>query len=265
MAFRLSKDHTTFVELLARRRLPDRPDRQIPPAKLHRTARHQQVRTGRGHDAPSPHLRDAKRTTATQPTMILRLSRNGTARFKTALMVISTASNMSKSPPIMRTRLGRLSVVGAEQRADFDDLVGPENALPDNRIDAPQAWRTAVPEELYSTNWIADRSEAWLTERATDDDPFFLQMSFPDPHHPFTPPGKYWDMYDPATSNFPPPSAKATCPRSEPCKRRWKTAPTPATTKPLCGYRGRGAVHHRPDLRHDHDDRRRHWPRAEAA
>ena len=22
-------------------------------------------------------------------------------------------------------------------------------------------------------------------------------MSFPDPHHPFTPPGKYWDMYDP--------------------------------------------------------------------
>jgi arylsulfatase A-like enzyme len=29
------------------------------------------------------------------------------------------------------------------------------------------------------------------------DSPFFLQISFPDPHHPFTPPGKYWDMYDP--------------------------------------------------------------------
>ncbi|RZV48127.1 MAG: sulfatase, partial [Acidimicrobiales bacterium] len=27
--------------------------------------------------------------------------------------------------------------------------------------------------------------------------PFILMVSFPDPHHPFTPPGKYWDMYDP--------------------------------------------------------------------
>ena len=90
-----------------------------------------------------------------------------------------------------------------EQRADFDNLVGPENALPDSRINAPQAWRTAVPEELYSTNWIADRSEDWLAERAQEDAPFFLQMSFPDPHHPFTPPGKYWDMYDPDDITLP--------------------------------------------------------------
>lgn len=83
------------------------------------------------------------------------------------------------------------------QVPDFDRLVGSENALPDNRIKAPQAWRTAVPEELYSTSWIADRAQAWLAERAGEENPFFLQMSFPDPHHPFTPPGKYWDMYDP--------------------------------------------------------------------
>ena len=30
-------------------------------------------------------------------------------------------------------------------------------------------------------------------------------VSFPDPHHPFNPPGKYWDMYAP--SDFPPPEA----------------------------------------------------------
>ncbi len=90
-----------------------------------------------------------------------------------------------------------------DQRADYDDLVGPENALPDGNIDAPQAWRTAVPEELYSTNWIADRSEAFLAEQAKGDAPFFLQMSFPDPHHPFTPPGKYWDMYDPDEMELP--------------------------------------------------------------
>lgn len=89
------------------------------------------------------------------------------------------------------------------QRKDFDKLVGPENALPHNRPSAPQAWRTAVPEELYSTNWIADRTEAWLNENTASDEPFFLQMSFPDPHHPFTPPGRYWDMYDPADVELP--------------------------------------------------------------
>ncbi len=90
-----------------------------------------------------------------------------------------------------------------EQRPDFDSLVGPENAIRDNRINSPQAWRTAVPEELYSTSWIADRSASWLSEQAASDEPFFLQMSFPDPHHPFTPPGKYWDMYDPDQMELP--------------------------------------------------------------
>lgn len=90
-----------------------------------------------------------------------------------------------------------------EQNPDFDNLVGPENALPDNRINAPQAWRTAVPEELYSTSWIADRAQDWISDQAENDEPFFLQMSFPDPHHPFTPPGKYWDMYDPENIPLP--------------------------------------------------------------
>ena len=86
---------------------------------------------------------------------------------------------------------------------EFDDLVGPNKALPDNSINAPQAWRTAVPEELYSTNWVAERSEIWLEEQAESNAPFFLQMSFPDPHHPFTPPRKYWDMYDPSEMELP--------------------------------------------------------------
>lgn len=90
-----------------------------------------------------------------------------------------------------------------KQRPDFDSLVGPDNALPDKDINAPQAWRTKVPEELYSTNWIADRTCQWLSERNSNSEPFFLQMSFPDPHHPFTPPGKYWNMYDPNTMVLP--------------------------------------------------------------
>ncbi|MFK7995552.1 MAG: sulfatase [Granulosicoccus sp.] len=98
------------------------------------------------------------------------------------------------------------------QYKDFDQLVGPENALQTNRPDAPQAWRTAVPEELYSTHWIADRSEQWLSQQVEGDEPFFLQMSFPDPHHPFTPPGKYWDMYDPEDIRLPDSFDKGTLP-----------------------------------------------------
>lgn len=75
--------------------------------------------------------------------------------------------------------------------------------MPDNRIDAPQAWRTVTPEELYSTTWVAERSKDWLSAQAGQDAPFFLQMSFPDPHHPFTPPGRYRDMYDPADIKLP--------------------------------------------------------------
>ncbi len=84
---------------------------------------------------------------------------------------------------------------------DADNLRGPDNALPAGRdIWAPQAWRTRVPEELYPTSFIADETIAFLERRAKvgDDAPFFIQCSFPDPHHPFTPPGKYFDMYDPA-------------------------------------------------------------------
>ena len=61
----------------------------------------------------------------------------------------------------------------------------------------PQAIRTKVPERYYSTSFIADRARQWLEARSGNPRPFFLMVSFPDPHHPFTPPGKYWDMYKP--------------------------------------------------------------------
>lgn len=85
----------------------------------------------------------------------------------------------------------------AERTSTAERLRGRMNAMPDARIVAPQAWRTRVPEELYSTSYIAERTEAFLAAQAGAKAPFFLKCSFPDPHHPFTPPGRYWDMYDP--------------------------------------------------------------------
>ena len=80
---------------------------------------------------------------------------------------------------------------------------GLENALPHDYV-MPQAWRTALPEELYPTSYVVERTMAgWTASRGRRDAPFFLQCSFPDPHHPFTPPGRYWDMYKPADMELP--------------------------------------------------------------
>lgn len=92
-----------------------------------------------------------------------------------------------------------------ERNPGSSQLVGPEHALSDGDISALQSWRTAVPEELYSTSYIKEQAVDFLKRQTVQNSkkPFFLQVSFNDPHHPFTPPGKYWDMYDPRTIPLP--------------------------------------------------------------
>ena len=83
------------------------------------------------------------------------------------------------------------------QTRDADKLIGPENAplSPDLELaKCRQAWRTRVPEELYPTSWIAERTIARARELSASGRPWFIQCSFPDPHHPFTPPGRYFDV-----------------------------------------------------------------------
>ncbi|MBT3533101.1 MAG: sulfatase-like hydrolase/transferase [Rhodospirillaceae bacterium] len=91
-----------------------------------------------------------------------------------------------------------------ERVENADGLRGPDNSLPHDYI-CPQAWRTAIPEEFYPTNYVGDMTVDFLDRYAADDGdaPFYAAMSFPDPHHPFTPPGKYWDMYSPDDMTLP--------------------------------------------------------------
>lgn len=79
---------------------------------------------------------------------------------------------------------------------DWEALSDPANELPHNYT-CPQAYRTPVPEEAYPTTYVGTQAVSYLDSRAGQDDPFFAFVSFPDPHHPFNPPGKYWDMYSP--------------------------------------------------------------------
>ena len=51
----------------------------------------------------------------------------------------------------------------------------------------PEVAHNPIPRELYHTDWVADRTIAWLDSLPVDD-PWFCWMSFPDPHHPFDPP-----------------------------------------------------------------------------
>ncbi|WP_137895320.1 sulfatase-like hydrolase/transferase [Ramlibacter sp. 2FC] len=93
------------------------------------------------------------------------------------------------------------------QTPDAERLIGPENAIPTPGLKLArlrQAWRTRVPEELYPTAYIAGRTCELLSEFAGQGQPFFLQCSFPDPHHPFTPPGSFWDLYRPQDMDLPP-------------------------------------------------------------
>jgi arylsulfatase A-like enzyme len=61
------------------------------------------------------------------------------------------------------------------------------NAEGGGHTGAPQVHDNPVPREWYHTDWVADRSIAWLDSLAADDD-WFCWMSFPDPHHPWDPP-----------------------------------------------------------------------------
>jgi arylsulfatase A-like enzyme len=52
---------------------------------------------------------------------------------------------------------------------------------------APEVAKNPVPRARYHTDWIVDRTVAWLAS-LPEGEPFFCWMSFPDPHHPFDPP-----------------------------------------------------------------------------
>ncbi len=85
---------------------------------------------------------------------------------------------------------------------DVAPLYLPENSLDDTLDEMDEVWRSAVPAELHYNHWIADRSVEFVN-RAVEDGPFFLFVSFPDPHHPFSPPAPYCDRFDPREMPLP--------------------------------------------------------------
>lgn len=77
-----------------------------------------------------------------------------------------------------------------------------QNTASKGQTGAAQVWPMDIPLEHYHTQWVADRTIAWLGQQS--DEPFFCWMSFPDPHHP-------WDI-----------------PQSELHRHDWREMPLPA-------------------------------------
>ena len=61
------------------------------------------------------------------------------------------------------------------------------NAEGGGDTNAPQVKVNPIPREWYHTEWVAQRTIAWL-QSLPDDRDWFCWMSFPDPHHPWDPP-----------------------------------------------------------------------------
>jgi arylsulfatase A-like enzyme len=62
-----------------------------------------------------------------------------------------------------------------------------QNSFGEGDTGAVQVKRNKTPRGLYHTDWVADRTIAYLDSLAADED-WFVWMSFPDPHHPWDPP-----------------------------------------------------------------------------
>lgn len=62
--------------------------------------------------------------------------------------------------------------------------------------DLDEVWKCAIPDRIHYNRWIADRARDFLSD--IGDRNFFLFVSFPDPHHPFTPPAPWCDLFDPS-------------------------------------------------------------------
>ncbi len=88
----------------------------------------------------------------------------------------------------------------------YEDLVVPQSDASPAEVRSDRWWQVYRPPygpELHSTTFVADRTVAFIEEAARAGEPWMAWASFPDPHHPITPPGEWWGRHDPADIEVP--------------------------------------------------------------
>jgi len=93
-----------------------------------------------------------------------------------------------------------------EHGARPEDLVVPQTADNPRRRGGDVWWQVYAPpydERYHSSSFVADRTISFIEEATAEGSPWLAWASFPDPHHPFTPPGQWFDRHDPADMQLP--------------------------------------------------------------
>lgn len=66
-----------------------------------------------------------------------------------------------------------------------------------------QIYQPPYAEELHSSSFVADQTRAFIEEAHGQGKPWLAWCSFPDPHHPMTPPGRWFERHAPADMRLP--------------------------------------------------------------
>jgi arylsulfatase A-like enzyme len=85
-----------------------------------------------------------------------------------------------------------------ERGGRIDDLLTPHDPTAPG-VDRSERWwqiyRPPYGPELHSTSFVMDQTVGFIAEATAEGRPWLAFCSFPDPHHPVTPPGPWFDRH----------------------------------------------------------------------
>ncbi len=93
-----------------------------------------------------------------------------------------------------------------ENHPESVPLLQPCSAQTAPPEDLDEIWRSAIGNDHHYNTWITDRAISFLEHNDAAQAPFFMFVSYPDPHHPFDPTDYYADLFDYASETVPRPS-----------------------------------------------------------
>ena len=93
-----------------------------------------------------------------------------------------------------------------DKGARREDLVVPYSEEAPAQLRSEHWWQVYQPpygEEFHSTRFVTERTLAFIAEAGQHDEPWLAWCSFPDPHHPMTPPGDWFHRHRPEDMDLP--------------------------------------------------------------
>ncbi len=80
---------------------------------------------------------------------------------------------------------------------------GSDSQIPERSPHWWQIFPAPFPEECYSTTFVTEKTIGFIEEMTVAKEPWMAWSSFPDPHHPLSPPAPWFDRHAPASIELP--------------------------------------------------------------